>query len=155
MILTHLKDLILGKVKMSDAKEYIIGHLRHKLYYNKFSSLRSLLPQYIREQIDFRIKVMDKECYNNGQCKICGCETTALQMANKSCDKPCYPVMMSKKQWNFFKRYKFMNDVNGVWYWNITDDSTSTNLMKFNSYEELGAFLHNKMLLKIPDYLKH
>lgn len=28
---------------------------------------------------------------------MCGCHTTALQMANKSCDKPYYPPMMSKR----------------------------------------------------------
>lgn len=47
---------------------------------------------------------MDKECYNSGQCKICGCKTTALQLANKPCDKPCYPSMMSKKNWNKIKK---------------------------------------------------
>lgn len=42
---------------------------------------------------------MDPECYVKGQCKMCGCTTTALQMANKSCPKPCYPKMMNRKQW--------------------------------------------------------
>ena len=42
---------------------------------------------------------MDTKCYTAGECKLCGCETTALQMANKQCDKPCYPPMMSKGKW--------------------------------------------------------
>ncbi len=46
---------------------------------------------------------MDEECYEMGSCKICGCETTALQMCSKSCNKPCYPPMMNKKQWKKFK----------------------------------------------------
>lgn len=46
---------------------------------------------------------MQKSCYKNGSCDMCGCHTTALQMANKSCDKPCYPPMMSKKDWGLFK----------------------------------------------------
>ena len=46
---------------------------------------------------------MDKKCYNDGTCKLCGCITTALQMCNKPCDKPCYPVMMNKRLWNNFK----------------------------------------------------
>jgi hypothetical protein len=46
---------------------------------------------------------MDKECYENGSCKMCGCNTTALQMANKACPKPCYPKMISKKEWKEFK----------------------------------------------------
>ena len=42
---------------------------------------------------------MDKECLDNGSCVICGCETPALQMAGKACDKPCYPVMYKRGVW--------------------------------------------------------
>jgi hypothetical protein len=34
---------------------------------------------------------MDIDCYLDGSCKKCGCETTALQMANKACAGNCYP----------------------------------------------------------------
>lgn len=61
------------------------------------------MRKHIREQIDWRIEVMDKECYNAGSCKMCGCETTALQMANKACDKPCYPKMMTQWEWDWYK----------------------------------------------------
>jgi len=58
------------------------------------------MRKHIREQIEFRIYIMDHECYEQGSCKLCGCPTTKLQMANKACDKPCYPEMYSKKEWN-------------------------------------------------------
>jgi hypothetical protein len=58
---------------------------------------------HIREQIDVRIRSMDKVCYESGSCKMCGCHTTALQMANKPCDKPCYPSMMTRKKWKMLK----------------------------------------------------
>jgi len=54
---------------------------------------------HIVEQIQWRIAKMDVDCYTEGSCKLCGCETPALQMANKACDKPCYPEMMTKKEW--------------------------------------------------------
>jgi hypothetical protein len=57
---------------------------------------------YIRQQIAFRIAVMDDECYDNGSCKICGCRTVALQMADKTCEKPCYPPMLEKYEWERF-----------------------------------------------------
>ena len=79
---------------------YIQGNLRYRLFYSNFAFL---IRPHIREQIEVRINSMDQECYNAGECKICGCQTTHLQMADKACDKPCYPSMMSKKQWNFFK----------------------------------------------------
>lgn len=81
---------------------FLQGNLRYKLFYSKFVFL---IPNHILEQIYFRINKMDKKCYNDGQCKICGCSTIALQMANKSCPKPCYPKMMNKRQWNNYKPF--------------------------------------------------
>jgi len=75
---------------------YLLGHLRYKLYYSK---LQGLIRWHILDQIEMRIEVMETECYNEGNCKMCGCTTTALQMANKSCNKPCYPPMLSAKNW--------------------------------------------------------
>lgn len=93
---------------------YIQGNIRYILYYSKF---KFLIPKYIREQIDFRIRVMDKKCYNQGSCKMCGCKTTALQMSNKTCNKPCYPPMMNKKQWKqFFKENNHVNINNDNWF---------------------------------------
>ena len=84
--------------KMSDVAHYLIGNYRYKLYY----SVRWgwLMRTHIRQQIEYRIQVMDRECYMAGECKMCGCATTALQMASKQCDKPCYPEMMNKGEWD-------------------------------------------------------
>ena len=78
---------------------YIQGNIRNFLYYN----CDYFLYSHIKEQISYRIKSMDRECYFRGSCVLCGCETVALQMANKSCNKPCYPPMVNKKTWNFWK----------------------------------------------------
>lgn len=77
---------------------YLQGWLRYHLYYSRYFSW--LIPLHIHQQIDARINSMDKECYMSGSCKLCGCATTALQMANKACDKPCYPAMIKKEKWN-------------------------------------------------------
>lgn len=82
-------------------KAYFQGKIRYKLYYSRF---KFLIPKYIREQINARINSMDPVCYQQGQCKLCGCQTTALQMANKACDKPCYPSMMSSRNWGLMKK---------------------------------------------------
>ena len=58
---------------------------------------------------------MDKECYNAGECKICGCQTTHLQMADKACDKPCYPEMLSRKNWKSLKEGLFYPDGKRWW----------------------------------------
>lgn len=89
---------------------YFQGKIRYKLYYSK--RLNWLIPLHVFEQISYRIFVMDKECYSLGSCKMCGCETVALQMADKPCDKPCYPEMMNKADWG---TYKYFNSIEFIY----------------------------------------
>ena len=94
------------------------GTIRYKLYYTKF---KFLIRKHIREQIEVRINSMDRKCFEDGQCKLCGCKTTALQMADKSCGKPCYPKMLSKKEWKKFKTFGSLNTLNGLWVYNYEE----------------------------------
>ena len=87
--------------------EWLVGNWRYLCYYREW--LRWLLRRHIREQIEWRIEVMDQECYSRGSCKMCGCSTTALQMANKACPKPCYPKMMGKAEWEDYKKEYKLN----------------------------------------------
>lgn len=91
-----------AEVNLSNIKAYIQGKVREKLYYSK--RFNWLLPLHIFEQINYRIFVMNKECYTNGECVQCGCETPALQMANKICKGKCYPYMMNATDWHIYKR---------------------------------------------------
>lgn len=101
------------KITISNIFYFIQGNIRYRLYYNKI--LSKLIRKHIREQIDYRIAVMSKECYDTGSCTMCGCKTTALQMSNKSCNKPCYPPMMKKKEWELFKLYVPVLINNDIW----------------------------------------
>jgi len=94
-----------SKINFNNIVAYIQGNVRYKLWY---SNLYFFISLYIREQIDMRIVSMNKECYDNGSCIKCGCRTTHLQMANKKCEGDCYPKMLSKKQWSYFKIRKLM-----------------------------------------------
>lgn len=104
----------MARITLSNIYHYIIGNIRYSLYY---SSFKNLIPSYIREQIDFRISVMNKECYNAGSCIKCGCKTTALQMASKVCEGDCYPPMLSKNKWNTFKNsgYTYIRSKGILW----------------------------------------
>lgn len=108
-----------AKVNLKNMFYYMQGNLRYKLFYSKFAFL---LNKHIREQIEVRIKSMDKQCYMDGQCKICGCETTALQMANKACDKPCYPSMLSRNKWGSLKKGCFVYDRNTNMIWGFKNN---------------------------------
>lgn len=96
----HIINFFKGNVKLIDVWYYIQGNVRYKIFYSKF---RWLIRQHIREQINFRIAVMRKECYDNGECVACGCATTALQMCNKACDEYCYFSMLNKHEWKYFR----------------------------------------------------
>lgn len=110
MILKRERPLI-------DVWYYIQGNIRSKIYYHKRKWIRKwLMRRHIREQIDFRIKVMNPVCFEQGSCLHCGCETTKLQMANKACEGACYFHMASKKKWNDIKNivydyYTIKNDI--------------------------------------------
>jgi hypothetical protein len=65
---------------------------------------------------------MEPECFNNGVCIKCGCTTTALQMANKSCNGECYPIMMDKKTWYQFKEHNPIEQNKTTWILDVKND---------------------------------
>lgn len=115
------------KINPSNILAYLQGKYRYKIYYGsrlkwKWLNFKWLMRPHIREQIYTRIESMDKDCYLAGQCKLCGCETTALQMANKACDKPCYPKMLSKRSWERLKDGPFSYIYIKQTWWTIKDN---------------------------------
>lgn len=103
-------------INIKNIISYITGNLRYSLFNSR--SMSKLLPVHIREQIEMRIEEMDQDCYNQGSCIICGCQTPHLQMANKACDKPCYPTMMNKRDWKTFKKgTPTLDKENGFLWW--------------------------------------
>ena len=95
---------------IDNIKSYLTGTLRYNLYYSK---CKFLLSKNIIEQFEFRTKVMNQECFNNGSCVECGCVCTALQMAYKSCDGECYPTFLKRSVWLRFRDGKTIIDGNG------------------------------------------
>jgi hypothetical protein len=106
---TKILLVLKGKRPLIDVWFYVQGNYRYWLYYSKY---KWLLRRHIREQIKFRIQRMKPECYETGACVMCGCETTKLQMANKSCDGECYPPMLKAGSWKHFKEV-FMEKQSG------------------------------------------
>jgi hypothetical protein len=114
--LSYLISILQGNYKVIDIWYYIQGNVRYKIIN---SSFRKLIRKHVKEQIELRISNMNKECYNNGECVMCGCATTALQMCDKSCEGLCYPRMMSRKEWLAFKDGDVLKD--GEYYWVLND----------------------------------
>ena len=96
------------------------GWYRYKIYYSS-GPLRFLMRSHIRSQIDVRIASMDRECYNSGACKKCGCATTALQMANKSCEGFCYPPILDRSSWEYARKAaRILKDNKSETYWELS-----------------------------------
>jgi hypothetical protein len=119
-MIRHIWEILTGKKKYSDIWHFFVGNYRYKLYYSTKKWKRRLIRPHILEQIDYRIKWMDQECFFAGQCKMCGCQTTALQMASKACDKPCYPTMMDKKEWHRFITIR--TGISDGYWWKVGTD---------------------------------
>lgn len=101
-----------AKITFSNVCAFIQGHIREQLFFSKWFNW--ILPLHIFEQINYRLFVMNKVCYGNGECIQCGCATPALQMADKSCHGKCYPAMLNKTDWFIYKReykieFKYLN----------------------------------------------
>lgn len=116
-----------AKINLKNIFYFIQGNCRYKLFYSTFANL---LPRHIRDQIEVRINSMDRKCYAEGQCKICECKTTHLQMCNKACDKPCYPPMLNRKEWAELKEDFVYYDTKTDTVWYLTQENKFINLSK-------------------------
>jgi len=106
-----------AKINLLNIKSYLVGKFRYACYDSRWSWL---IRRHILEQIKWRIEVMDPLCYSEGSCRLCGCTTTALQMADKACDKPCYPAMMSEFKWEMFSTRSYLvHDKETSRFWQI------------------------------------
>lgn len=99
-----------ARITPKNIKKFITGWYRWCLYklqrtrYIKAFEDYNFLPTHQQEQFQFRIMTMDQECLESGACKICGCKTPQLQLADEPCDGNCYPEMMSKEDWKTYKQ---------------------------------------------------
>lgn len=125
----HLKHLLdsyhSSTNKLSDTVNYLFSQYRYLIYYHKLPQF--LMRSYIREQIDFRLKVMNSTCYDQGACVHCGCTTTNLQMSNRICEGEEYPPLLTQREWHLFKegKCKIINDNDTEWQMVVTKtDST-------------------------------
>ena len=90
-----------AKINLKNIWAYIQGQVRYRIYYSQ--KFKWLMRKHIKEQIDWRIRIMNRECYNQGSCITCGCQTVHLQMADKPCDGDCYPRLYSARRWKSLK----------------------------------------------------
>jgi hypothetical protein len=109
----HYLNLLMGKVKVLKPASFLnIKNIWAVIQAKKRSIGGFKTDSHIYEQIVWRrTQVMEKspECWKQGYCRVCGCEILGKTMENRSCaapdigEKPCYPEMMKKEEWQKFK----------------------------------------------------
>lgn len=146
--LTLLKN---SKHPLRDIISYFEGNLRYRVYYNRW---KFLIRKHIKEQIDYRIRIMKPECYRLGSCTVCGCQTTQLQMATKACDGLCYPPLMDKDSWS---TKQAIHGHGLVWIWFYKDNKyilfkeTPTTYVPYHKEDEAKYNGHIEYIDNRPD----
>lgn len=115
MKLKHYYNLLRGKTKALKAATLSIANIKAVIqsYFRKGKQMAGFkLEDHIYEQIIWRrTEVIKKspECWNNNECRVCGCDILGKTMEDRGCSAPevgeeeCYPAMVDKETWKVFK----------------------------------------------------
>ena len=87
-----------AKITLSNIKGFLQGNFRKFIDDNFLITL----PDYLHEQIMWRLTMMDEACLKNKQCP-CSCKVPNKQYEDRACENHCYPPMMGEKDWTEFK----------------------------------------------------
>jgi len=86
-------------MNLGNIKGFLQGNFRKIL---NDLGLEDSIPEHIQEQIQWRIGVMNIECYKNKECP-CQCSVPAKQFEDRPCENLCYPEMMNETDWRDYK----------------------------------------------------
>ena len=84
-----------NKLTVKNIKNFLSG--TYRLYHFEAQ------PAYIKEQIWYRLSVMNPACIEKKACIMCGCEFLGLSMIEDACKGNCYPKIMTLNIWDMFK----------------------------------------------------
>lgn len=126
----NINKILKGEQPLISIWYYIQGNYRYKVYYSKWRKF--LMRKHIIQQIVFRMRVMNSECYNRGSCIKCGCMTTQLQMCDKPCEGLEYPPMLSRTEWSKFVMGGFVEWKSYIFTLGV-NESKKVLVFKFNS----------------------
>lgn len=97
----------LRKLTIKNVFNFTQGEIR--MFLHRYGLLR----KHIAEQFEFRSIKANPDCHSLGKCVECGCKVPDVFMADKPCDAGCYPPMMSKTHWTWWKKFNgFKHEIN-------------------------------------------
>jgi hypothetical protein len=87
----------ISEITGSKIKSFVQGYSRY-YFDNMFG-----LPEYIKEQVYYRLYICRDTCLISGKCEKCSCPTIKKAYASKSCNLEKFPDLMSNGEWRLFK----------------------------------------------------
>lgn len=112
------------EITLSNVWAYLTGNIRFWL--SRHRATRWMVGEMTILQIIFRLFMMDDECYDNGQCKECGCKTINLQFASKRCKGDCYPELMRGRKFIKFLNGKVTKVGKNVWKLDVKNEGENS-----------------------------
>lgn len=90
-----------NRLSVKNIKRYIQGNYRLYTFEQQ--------PQFLKEQIWFRLSKANSECLKNTFCP-CTCPVVGRASAEDSCERNCYPIMMDEETWQVYKEINQVNN---------------------------------------------
>lgn len=122
MNLKYYFDLIMGKTDAQKPAKLTWTNIKafFQALFRKRKKQQEGLDIHIYEQIIWRrtqVMSLSPKCWDQGHCRICGCEILGKTMEDRGCaineipledrdSNPCYPDMMDEKVWESYKKSK-------------------------------------------------
>lgn len=84
-------------ITSKNVKDYIQGNFRY--YLNKIA----IMPDYLKEQVDYRLSICEKDCLPENKCRNCTCPPIKKAWSDSSCNLERFPDLMDKPTWEKYK----------------------------------------------------
>lgn len=84
---------------LKQMKNYLQGN------YHYFLDKNGRYPEYLREQIRYRLSFCIEDCQKQGACVYCGCPPEKKAYNKQSCNGgDRFPDLMNEEEWNKYKK---------------------------------------------------
>lgn len=88
----------LSQINPKNIKGFLQGNFRKFM-----EDYPGIIGDHIYEQVQYRLGIMDENCLKNKQCP-CTCSVPNKQYEDRQCENKCYGDMLSKENWEQFKK---------------------------------------------------
>ena len=85
-------------INIGNVMSFLEGNLKQLKY--RFKEM----PDYVQEQVSYRLDLCKESCVKKGACQYCGCPPVGKSFVKKSCNNgEIFPDLMGEAEWEAFK----------------------------------------------------